>query len=124
MTASFQGHRNNTKRVVSLGFFHNIKKRSDRSYLREVFFAKSANDSGSGEANWRLGHEDSALTDFSGSPEDSQQAGDERVCPQVSSVHDSMCAGRGKAHMRSTPSLRSFPPNVAFETVQILLLSD
>ena len=35
---------------------------------------------------------------------------------QFSSVHDSMDA-LGKAHMRSTPSLRSFL-NVAFETVQ------
>ena len=35
------GHHNNTKRIVSLEYFH-IKKRSDRSYLCEVSFAKSA----------------------------------------------------------------------------------
>ena len=38
---------------------------------------------------------------------------------QDSSVQDGICALR-KAHMRSTPSLRSFP-NVALETVPILV---
>ena len=33
------GHHNNTKRVVSLGYFH-IKKQSDRSYLRQVDLRK------------------------------------------------------------------------------------
>ena len=37
---------------------------------------------------------------------------------QFSSVHDGMYAF-GKAHMRSTPSFRSFP-NVALETVPML----
>ena len=38
----------------------------------------------------------------------------------ISSVQDGICALR-KAHMRSTPSFRSFP-NVAFETVPMFVL--
>ena len=41
---------------------------------------------------------------------------------QFSSVQDGIY-GLGKAHMRSTPSLRRFP-NVAFETVPIVGLFD
>ena len=40
MTANVQGHHNNTKRVVSLGYFH-IKKRSGRSYIFAKFTSRS-----------------------------------------------------------------------------------
>ena len=41
------------------------------------------------------------------------------VVVMFSAVQDGICA-LGKAHMRSTPSVRSFP-NVAFETVSMFV---
>ena len=40
---------------------------------------------------------------------------------QLNSVQDGIYA-LGKAHMRSTPSLGSFSPNFAFETVPVIRL--